>query len=171
MESIAYLSIGTNLGDRLNNIDRAIELIESSIGIVIQKSRIYVTEPVGFLSDNDFLNLCISIETSLPPLVLLNKMKHIEVEIGRTKKSEDGIYESRLIDLDIILYGNKTLDSEELRIPHPRYTERLFVLKPLNEIASNINDPISGKTIKQLNTECIDQSTIKFYEGEFPSNE
>lgn len=171
MESIAYLSIGTNLGDRPDNIKRAIELLTSEVGVVIKKSRIYVTEPHGFLSDSDFLNLCISIKTSLPPKSLLNKLKHIEVEIGRTKKSKEGVYESRVIDLDIILYGNKILDSDDLRIPHPRYTERLFVLKPLNEIASNTNDPIFDKTIKQLLVECIDQSTINFYENEFPSNE
>jgi len=171
MESIAYLSIGTNLGDRLGNINKAIELLSPEVGVLIEKSRIHVTEPHGFLSDDDFLNLCVSVKTSLSPKELLIKLKHIEVEIGRTKKSKEGVYESRLIDLDIILYDNTILDSQELRIPHPRYTERLFVLKPLNEIASNTIDPFFDKTIKQLLDECIDQSTIKFYEEEFPSNE
>lgn len=164
MESIVYLSLGTNLGNRLNNINTAIDLIESRIGPVFLKSNIYTTEPLGFESNDDFLNSCLSIKTSLPSDLILKELKKIEIEIGRTKKSDDGIYESRIIDIDIILFGDLILNTDGLIIPHPRYKERLFVLKPLNEIASNIKDPENGKTIKQLCIECIDQSAIKIYQ-------
>ncbi len=163
MESIAYLSIGTNLGDRIKNIDDSIELIQSEAGPLIAKSSIYTTEPVGFSAETDFLNLCISIRTELPPLELIEKLKSIEFNLGRKKKSANGVYQSRLIDIDIILYDNKIMATEELTIPHERYNQRMFVLKPLAQIAANIYDPVQGKRIKQLLTECIDQSTIQLY--------
>jgi 2-amino-4-hydroxy-6-hydroxymethyldihydropteridine diphosphokinase len=163
MESIAYLSIGTNLGDRIKNIDDSIELIQSEAGPLIAKSSTYTTEPVGFSAETDFLNLCISIRTELPPLVLLEKLKSIEINLGRKKKSKNGVYQSRLIDIDIVLYDDKIMATEDLTIPHERYNQRMFVLKPLAQIAANIYDPVQGKTIKQLLTECIDQSTIQLY--------
>ncbi|NRA12168.1 MAG: 2-amino-4-hydroxy-6-hydroxymethyldihydropteridine diphosphokinase [Crocinitomicaceae bacterium] len=164
MESIAYLSIGTNLGDRLKNIEDSIELIDREAGEVIKKSSIYTTEPVGFSAETDFLNLCISIKTKSSPEELLAKLKSIELLLGRKKKSENGDYQSRLIDIDIILYDTIIMTIENLKIPHERYHQRMFVLKPLAQIAANIYDPSLGKTIKQLYTECIDQSTINFYE-------
>ncbi|MFT6246037.1 MAG: 2-amino-4-hydroxy-6-hydroxymethyldihydropteridine diphosphokinase [Salibacteraceae bacterium] len=163
MESIAYLSIGTNLGDRIKNIDDSIKLIKSEAGSLIAKSSIYTTEPVGFSAETDFLNLCISIRTELPPFELLEKLKSIEFNLGRKKKSRNGVYQSRLIDIDIVLYDDKIMATEDLTIPHERYNQRMFVLKPLAQIAANINDPVQGKTIKQLLTECNDQSTIQLY--------
>ena len=163
MESIAYLSIGTNLGDRIKNIDDSIELIQSEAGPLIAKSSIYTTEPVGFSAETDFLNLCISIRTELPPLALLEKLKSIEFNLGRKKKSNNGVYQSRLIDIDIVIYDDKVMATEDLTIPHERYNQRMFVLKPLAQIAANIYDPVQGKTIKQLLTECNDQSTIQLY--------
>ena len=164
MESIAYLSIGTNLGDRLKNIDDSIELINQEAGEVIDKSSIFTTEPVGFSAETDFLNLCVSVKTTLFPEELLEKLKTIEIQLGRKKKSVNGVYHSRLIDIDIILYDNTIMSSEKLKIPHERYHQRMFVLKPLAQIAAEIYDPALGKTIKQLYTECIDQSPINFYE-------
>lgn len=164
MESIAYLSIGTNLGDRIKNIDESIELIQSEAGDLIAKSSIYTTEPVGFSAETDFLNLCISIRTKLSPLELLEKLKRIESQLGRKKKSQNGVYQSRLIDIDIILYGDTKMTSEKLTIPHERYHQRMFVLKPLTQIAVNLHDPNQGKTIKQLFNECNDQSAIHLYD-------
>ena len=164
MATITYISIGANLGDRIGNIEKAINQIDMEVGSIIKRSSIFTTEPVGFSAEEDFLNLCISIKTSLSPIALLNALKLIEQQLGRKKKKNDGVYESRLIDLDIILYGTTILTSKELNIPHEKYHDRMFVLKPLSEIASEVYDPIKGKTIKQLLSDCIDQSTIKFYE-------
>lgn len=163
MESIAYLSIGTNLGDRIKNIEDAIELIQNQAGVLIAKSSIYTTEPVGFSAETNFLNLCLSIRTKLSPLQLLEKLKRIEIQLGRQKKSANGIYVSRLIDIDIILYDDTIMTTEKLTIPHERYHQRMFVLKPLIEIAVNIHDPLQGKTIEQLFNECNDQSAIHLY--------
>jgi len=157
MESIVHLSLGANIGDRHNNVAKAIELIESRVGNVIEKSSTYETEPMGFVSSDNFLNLCISIQTPLYPSTLLNELIKIEQEIGRTKKSSNGTYESRVIDIDIILFGEVIVNESALIIPHPRYHERLFVLEPLNEIAPNTLDPVSRKSIKQLYAECVDQ--------------
>ena len=96
MESIAYISIGANIGDRIGNIEKAIDQIDKNIGEVIRRSSIYSTEPVGFSSDEDFLNMCISIRTSQPPKKLLESLREIEVGLGRKSKSKNGVYESRL---------------------------------------------------------------------------
>lgn len=167
MDKIAYLSIGSNLGDRFANIENAIALIQEQLGTVILKSSIYITEPVGFSADLDFFNLCIAIETNSSPTELLEKLKSIEKQLGRNKKSVNGIYESRLIDIDIILFGNIIVNDSQLNIPHKKYLERMFVLKPLAEIAADIIDPIKGKTIKQLFNEYPDQSDIKIYKKKF----
>lgn len=171
MASIAYISIGANLGDRLESIEKAIALIDESAGSVLLQSSIYATEPVGFEASQDFLNLCITVETDKSPVELIGVLKNIEIQLGRHKKSLNGVYESRLIDLDIILFDNAIVSTSDLSIPHERYRERMFVLKPLNEIAPEIIDPIDGKTIKQLYAECFDQSTIKIHEDHFRSNE
>ena len=159
------------MGDRLKNIETSIDLIHKEAGPVILNSTIYVTEPLGFSAELDFLNLCIAIEANCSPLELLEKLKSIEKRLGRHKKSADGVYESRLIDIDIILFGDAIVDTSELSVPHKKYYERMFVLKPLAEIAWNIIDPINNKSIKQLYGECSDQSTINFYNEDFHSNE
>ncbi|MDB4075859.1 MAG: 2-amino-4-hydroxy-6-hydroxymethyldihydropteridine diphosphokinase [Crocinitomicaceae bacterium] len=164
MESIAYLSIGTNLGNRVKNIEDSIELIKSEAGTLIAKSSIYTSEPVGFSAETDFLNLCISIRTILSPLELLEKLKNIEFQLGRKKKSENGVYQSRLIDIDIIFYDDLILSTKKLSIPHERYHQRMFVLKPLSQIAANFLDPVQGKRIKQVFNECMDQSTIHLHD-------
>ena len=91
------------------------------------------------------------------------KLKSIEFQLGRKKKSENGVYQSRLIDIDILLYDDTIMTIENLTIPHERYHQRMFVLKPLSQIAANFRDPVQCKTIKQLFTECIDQSAIHLY--------
>lgn len=164
MGQLAYLSLGSNLGDKLQNLDIAIQAIESNCGKVIKESLIYKTPPLGFDSEDNFLNMCISIEADLEPLELLNRLKKIEIEMGREKKSSNGVYVSRIIDIDIILFGNHILNSAELTIPHPRYTERRFVISPLRDISGSITDPLNGKTVKQLFDDCIDESCISIYE-------
>ncbi len=129
-----YLSIGTNLGDRQANIDKALSLIRERVGHISAVSSVIETEPVGFNSPNKFLNCVICVFTALTPLDLLHTTQDIERAMGRLVKSRNGVYSDRIIDIDILLYSDVRIDTPELKIPHPRMQERDFVLKPLKEI-------------------------------------
>ena len=159
---IVYLSLGSNIGDRIANLKKAIELIQARIGILLQESNFYITPPVGFSADTDFINCCIKISTTLSPHDLLKASKEIEAELGRTPKETEG-YTSRIIDIDIILYSTIVLQSSEITIPHPRFRERKFVLIPLSELNTSLLDPITNLTICQLLVNCKDPSTIEIY--------
>ena len=130
-----FLGLGTNLGDKRNNLLTAVKNIEKKIGKVTSLSSFYETEPWGFESENSFLNAALCVETSLDPATILNIIKEIEIEMGRTQKSVNKIYSDRPIDIDILLYDDLTMETDELTIPHPLMTERDFVMKPLMEIA------------------------------------
>lgn len=140
---LVYLGLGTNLGDKAGNLTEAINKLSSGVGRIVRKSAFYASKPRGFESDNDFLNAVVSVETNLSPVALLAKTQEIERELGRTAKSVDG-YTDRIIDIDILLYGNLIVDEPTLKIPHPLITERDFVLIPLLEIAPDLVDPVSG---------------------------
>ncbi len=129
-----YLGLGSNLGKKEHNINFAIQQIAEQVGKVIRRSTFYHSDPVGFLSDNQFVNAVVLVETQLEPLDLLHQLQYIEREMGRTNKTKEGVYEDRIIDIDILLYDNLTIDLPELTIPHPRMQERDFVMKPLKEI-------------------------------------
>ncbi|WP_300790527.1 2-amino-4-hydroxy-6-hydroxymethyldihydropteridine diphosphokinase [uncultured Bacteroides sp.] len=130
-----FLGLGTNLGDKRNNLLTAVTNIEEKIGEVTSLSSFYETEPWGFESENSFLNAALCVETSLDPATILHIIKEIEIEMGRTQKSVNKIYSDRPIDIDILLYDDLTMETDELTIPHPLMTERDFVMKPLMEIA------------------------------------
>lgn len=129
------LALGTNLGDREKNLERSIELI-SKFAKVVKRSSVMQTEPVGFQSDNWFLNMAIAIETELDPFELLDATQEVERMMGRTKKSVDGVFHDRPIDIDIIDYNGLRIDSPRLTLPHPRAEERDFVRIPVSEIIS-----------------------------------
>ncbi len=129
-----YLSLGTNLGDKEHNLNEAIRLIAERVGEVTKVSSFLETEPWGFASENTFLNACLKVETSLSPREVLVATQGIERELGRTRKSRNGVYHDRLIDIDILLYGELTIDEPDLQIPHPLMEKRDFVMIPLNEI-------------------------------------
>ena len=133
-----YLSLGANLGHREQTIREAIEYIEQQIGHVRRCSSFYYSTPWGFVSEHDFCNVCCLLESDQAPIDVLHATQAIERQLGRTKKSENGQYEDRTIDIDIIrILDNGTevyIDSEELRVPHPYWQERDFVKNPLNEI-------------------------------------
>ncbi|WP_321425359.1 2-amino-4-hydroxy-6-hydroxymethyldihydropteridine diphosphokinase [uncultured Bacteroides sp.] len=148
--AMVYFGLGTNLGDKERNLYLAIEKIEERIGKVISQSAFYASEPWGFESANSFLNAVIGVETSLSPFQLLEETQLIEKEIGRNKKSVDGVYNDRLIDIDTLLYNDLILHTEKLDIPHPLMTERLFVMKPLCEIAPELVIPETGKTVQTI---------------------
>ena len=129
-----YLGIGTNLGDKEANILKAYELIEQKVGQISKRSSLYRTEPWGYQSDNDFVNTVICVETELSPHELLKATQMIERQMGRTKKSRGGEYHDRIIDIDILLYGDITINEPDLVIPHPLMKKRDFVMNPLGEI-------------------------------------
>ena len=131
---IAYLSLGTNLGDKRKNIAEAINNIGELVGDVVRQSAHYETEPWGFRSDNRFVNAAVCVDTQLSPRRLLEVTQRIEREMGRTLKSDGGEYHDRIIDIDILLYGDLHIDEPDLKIPHPLMHERDFVMTPLNEI-------------------------------------
>lgn len=131
---IAYLSLGTNLGDKRKNIAEAIKNIGELVGDVVRQSALYETEPWGFRSDNRFVNAAVCVDTQLSPRRLLEVTQRIEREMGRTLKSDGGEYHDRIIDIDILLYGDLHIDEPDLKIPHPLMHERDFVMAPLNEI-------------------------------------
>lgn len=132
MKNQAYISLGTNIGDREDFLQKAIHEIEQHVDIKVEQiSSIYETDPVGYLDQDAFLNLVIKISTNLTPLELLEVTQNIEQNLGRKRELRWG---PRTIDLDILLYNQENIEVEHLRIPHPRMFERSFVLIPLKEI-------------------------------------
>ena len=151
-----YLGLGTNIGNRKENLMRAIEALSLALGSYTACSTFIETAPWGFESENCFLNCAVAFETELTPLELLDTTEMIERELGRTIKSAGGIYHDRTIDIDILLYGNVVIDTPRLTIPHPLMHLRDFVLEPLAEIAPEAIHPALGKSIHQLAAELGD---------------
>ena len=151
-----YLGLGTNIGNRKENLTRAIEALSLALGPCTAQSSFIETAPWGFDSENAFLNCAVAFETELTPLQLLDTTESIERELGRTTKSNGGIYHDRIIDIDILLYGCEIVETPRLTIPHPLMHLRDFVLEPLAEIAPEAIHPALGKSIHQLAAELGD---------------
>lgn len=150
-----YIGLGTNLGDKEENLRVAVQKIEEQIGKVVSLSAFYITAPWGFQSDNSFLNAAACAKTDFSPLEVLQKTQQIERELGRTHKSVGGAYSDRLIDIDLLMYDDLILsttspEGAELNLPHPLMAERDFVMKPMAEIAPELVHPVLGKTMKEL---------------------
>ena len=145
-----YLGLGTNIGNRKENLTRAIEALSLALGHYSALSSFIETAPWGFNSDNAFLNCTVAFDTELTPHQLLDTTENIERKLGRTSKSNGGIYHDRVIDIDILLYGSETVSTERLTIPHPLMHMRDFVLEPLAQIAPHTIHPTTGKSIEQL---------------------
>jgi len=143
---VAYLGLGSNVGDRGDNLDRALELLKQRVKVDLVSST-YDTEPMGSPDQPRFLNLVCRINTRLEPLGLLTLAKGIESKLGRIPAKPNS---PRTIDIDILFYGDLILETTKLVIPHPRLAERAFVLVPLAEIAPDLVDPVTGKTASQL---------------------
>jgi len=141
----AYLGLGSNLGDRQANLDRALEILSQRLRLE-KVSSIYDSEPVGDIEQPRFLNLVCEVSTFLSPEGLLTLAKGIEARMGRTGPTGT----PRIIDVDILFYGDQVINKPDLVIPHPRLHQRAFVLVPLVEIAPKLVHPLIGKTIKQL---------------------
>ena len=141
-----YLSLGSNMGNRQANLDKALDLLSQRLRLG-QVSSLYDTEPVGNISQPRFLNLVCQVYTRLAPKELLTLAKGIELKLGRAPGTSNA---PRPIDIDILFYGDQVVKTKELVIPHPRLTKRAFVLVPLAEIASDLVHPVNDKTIKEL---------------------
>ena len=129
-----YIGLGSNLGNKEEMLHRAIDLINERIGPVLRTSAFIETEPWGFQSENTFLNAACLVETTLTPLQCLKETQKIERLLGRTKKSRNGVYHDRPIDIDLLLYDDLEMDTPKLTLPHPHMQERDFVMIPLREI-------------------------------------
>ena len=148
-----YLGIGSNLGNKEENCARAITLLDES-GIKIQvASEPVETEPWGVEDQPRFINMAVRADTSLEPIELLRAVKKIEQEMGRGATCSQMRWGPRIIDIDILLYGDLVLDTPELKIPHPLMHERAFVLGPLSQIAPQVVHPVLNRTVSQLVSE------------------
>ena len=145
-----YLGLGTNLGDKEANLNMAMEEISKRVGEITSLSAYYLTEPWGFDSQNTFLNAVCKVCTTFSPSEVLSITQSIEKDLGRMKKSIDGQYSDRPMDIDILLYDDVIINTPELSIPHPLMHKRLFVLQPLAAIAPQVVHPIFKKSISQL---------------------
>ena len=155
-----YLSIGSNLGNRQENLDRALKLLSERMRMG-KVSSIYDTEAVGPVSQPRFLNLACEVFTRLTPEGLLALVKGIEQKMGRYSRSG----EPRIIDIDIVLYGDQVVNTPSLVVPHPKMHERSFVLIPLAEIASDVVHPTLKKTMKELNKAIKEKQGVMKFDG------
>ena len=158
IQRLTYLSLGSNRGRKLNNLQGAIYEIAKSIGAIHKISSVYKTDSWGFKGD-DFYNICIAVSTYLPPEELLRNILNIETKLGR-KREQNNKYTNRKIDIDILLFDDEIVFSKNIIIPHPRMLERKFVLVPLAEIAGNTLHPIEKKTLTICLNNTIDTSQI-----------
>ena len=159
IQRLTYLSLGSNQGDKLKTLQKAIHDIAENIGAIQKISSVYKTSSWGYEGE-DFYNICISVSTYLQPENLLKKLLGIENKYGRERKKTNG-YSDRKIDIDILLFDNEIIFSKEVTIPHPRMLERKFVLVPLVEIAKNTLHPIEKKQLVSCLNNCSDASLIE----------
>ena len=156
-----YIQLGSNIGERESFIAKSMEQIEENIGEIITESSIFETIPWGNKNQNNFLNAVIKIRTPFDAFKILQKSQKIENNLGRVRKEKWG---ERTIDIDILFYNNKIINTTKLNIPHPLIQQRKFVLVPLSEIAPNYIHPIFKKSISTLLSECKDNQKILDYE-------
>lgn len=152
-----YLSLGSNKGDKVNNLEKSCELISERMGQITRLSAFYETQAWGKTDQDDFVNQVAEIQTSLSPQEVLEQIFYIEKSLGRAREEKWG---PRIIDLDILYYSNEKIIEKDLTIPHPEIQNRNFVLIPLVEIAPNIVHPVFNKTNKELLDICSDSQSV-----------
>ena len=150
MYSTAYLGLGSNLGDKRRNIESAIAKVAERVGSIHAFSGFYETAPWGYDSKVNYLNVAIAVSTKLSPEELLTITQTIEINLGRHRKTINGEYHDRLIDIDILLYNGLIINTTNLTIPHPLMHQRTFVLQPLTEIAPQVIHPVLKMSITTL---------------------
>lgn len=155
-----HLLLGGNEGDVDQNMAAAIDLIREGGGVVVGVSRVYVSEPWGYESDNLFHNVAAIVDISLGPREFLASLKEIERMLGRKRKTAEHVYQDRPIDIDILLCEDMVISTDDLEIPHPRMAERRFALAPLAEISPDVRHPLLKKSIKEMLDECEDCGVV-----------
>ncbi len=167
MNTTAYIGMGSNLGDREENLSKTLELLRRIEGTELETfSSSFESEPMYLSEQPDYLNMAAMLSTNLSPLNLLEALLSIENEMGRVREIKFG---PRVIDLDILFFGEQIVNFETLTIPHPLLYDRLFVLKPLSEIAGEMICPVKQKTVAELLKLSNDNSRISKYENHTPA--
>jgi 2-amino-4-hydroxy-6-hydroxymethyldihydropteridine diphosphokinase len=156
-KKLAYLSLGSNVGNREAQLRNAIARL-GGVGKVVRVSSFYETEPVEFTAQPWFLNCAVALETSATPRELMKAVLRIEEEMGRRRVQKKG---PREIDIDILLFADEVIESDELTVPHPAMAQRRFVLEPLAEIAPEVRHPVMAKTVRELLRELPDGQAVK----------
>ena len=152
------LSLGSNLGPRETYLRKALQALDKELGSLVKCSSFYETLPWGFSSDSLFLNAAACFDTLLSPEEVLAVTQQIEKSLGRKEKSRQGQYADRCIDIDILLYDDRVIETPDMILPHPHMAERMFVLEPLAEIMPHLLHPLLRKTILQLKEELAERS-------------
>lgn len=173
LQKIVYLSLGSNLGERETNLERALALLQRSEIDISKRSSIYETAPQELVHQPWFLNMAVQAETTLLPVNMLRVLQSVEHDLGRDR-SKGVRFGPRAIDIDILLYGRAVIRSQQLTIPHPRMLERRFVLEPLLEIAPELRDPITGTPLRNYLPGVIKQQlrrpTVTRHASQSPSD-
>ncbi|MAQ32277.1 MAG: 2-amino-4-hydroxy-6-hydroxymethyldihydropteridine diphosphokinase [Flavobacteriales bacterium] len=162
MHHICYVSVGSNMGNKILNCQTAFQHI-GHLADIQDVSSFYHTEPWGYIDKSDYINVVLKLRTSITPHKLLHEFKKIEKLMGRSYSRSIGEYEARIIDLDILFFDNFIIDNDNLCIPHPRLYFRNFVLKPLSEIAPGLICPLKNKSILKILEDSSDDSVVNLY--------
>lgn len=161
------VGLGSNIGDRKAFLARALDMIGKEAGRIVASSSVWETEPWGFDAEELFLNMVIALDTSIDPPHLIQRFRSIEGRMGRPKAEGKrglagrGIYESRIIDIDILLWGDRVISIPGLEVPHPKIADRRFVLIPLCEVAPGAVHPVTGLTATEMLDMCDDGSDVR----------
>lgn len=164
--SRVIIGLGSNLNDRFAALSRALTLLKEEAGDIVAASSVWETEPWGFDADDQFLNMVVVLETGKQPRQLMQLFRSLEGRMGR-KRSGGGRYESRIIDIDILLWQERVISMPGLEVPHPKLADRRFVLEPLNEVAPDAMHPVTGLTVKEMLALCDDRSDVRLAQKQF----
>lgn len=164
--SDVIIGLGSNLGDRFKALSRALAMIGKEAGRVEATSSVWETEPWGFEADEQFLNMVAVIDTVMQPLQLMQLFRSVEGRMGR-RRHGGGRYESRIIDIDILLWGDRIISVPGLEVPHPAIADRRFVLEPLCEVAPGAMHPVTGLTAAEMLAMCDDRSDVRLAARQF----